>query len=382
MSSAAATASARRSSRRRWPPRVFAELAAAKPRRHFTVGIDDDLGGASLPADPSFSTEPDDVVRCVFYGLGSDGTVGANKNSAKIIGTSTPLYAQAYFVYDSKKSGSTTVSHLRFGPRPIRSSYLISRRAVRRLPPVRPAEPDGRARRRRRGRDVPARQRRTARTRSGSGCRARRRSRSSRKDLRLHVIDAKRVAREARPARARSTRCCRRASSRSQACCRRSARSARSRRRSRRRTRSAARRSSTATSAPSTSRSTRSTRSRSRPRPDAVPAATNGHVPRSPTTRPTVLRALMAGEGDLLPVSALPADGTFPLGHGPVREAEPRRGAPDLGRDALHRLREVRARLPARRDPDEGRRPRGARGRARGLPLEGVARQGPARAWR
>jgi pyruvate-ferredoxin/flavodoxin oxidoreductase len=104
---------------------VFAELAAEKPRRHFTVGIEDDVGGSSLAVDPGFRTEPDDVVRCVFYGLGSDGTVGANKNSAKIIGTSTPLHAQAYFVYDSKKSGSTTVSHLRFGPRPIHSSYLI-----------------------------------------------------------------------------------------------------------------------------------------------------------------------------------------------------------------------------------------------------------------
>ncbi len=106
---------------------VFAELDAPKPLRHFTVGIDDDVSHTSLSYDPGFSTEADDVVRCVFYGLGADGTVGANKNSAKIIGESTPLYSQAYFVYDSKKSGSTTVSHLRFGPRPIRSSYLIER---------------------------------------------------------------------------------------------------------------------------------------------------------------------------------------------------------------------------------------------------------------
>jgi pyruvate-ferredoxin/flavodoxin oxidoreductase len=104
---------------------VYAELDAAKPRRHFTVGIDDDVSHSSLTVDPGFQTEPDDVVRCVFYGLGSDGTVGANKNSAKIIGTATPLFSQGYFVIDSKKSGSTTVSHLRFGPRPIRSSYLI-----------------------------------------------------------------------------------------------------------------------------------------------------------------------------------------------------------------------------------------------------------------
>ena len=104
---------------------VYAELGAPSPLRHFTVGIDDDVSHTSLAYDPDFRTEADDVVRCVFYGLGSDGTVGANKNSAKIIGESTPLYSQAYFVYDSKKSGSTTVSHLRFGPRPIRSSYLI-----------------------------------------------------------------------------------------------------------------------------------------------------------------------------------------------------------------------------------------------------------------
>jgi pyruvate-ferredoxin/flavodoxin oxidoreductase len=106
---------------------IFAELAEPKPRRRFTVGIVDDVTRLSLKPDPSFSTERDDVVRAVFYGLGSDGTVGANKNSVKIIGESTPLYAQGYFVYDSKKSGSTTVSHLRFGSTPINSSYLIER---------------------------------------------------------------------------------------------------------------------------------------------------------------------------------------------------------------------------------------------------------------
>ena len=105
---------------------VFAELAAEHPKRHFTVGIDDDVSGMSIGYDPSFDTESSsDGRRCVFYGLGSDGTVGANKNSAKIIGESTDLFSQAYFVYDSKKSGSTTISHLRFGPHPIRSSYLI-----------------------------------------------------------------------------------------------------------------------------------------------------------------------------------------------------------------------------------------------------------------
>jgi len=106
---------------------VFDNLALETPKNHFTVGIVDDVSHTSLAYDSEFSIEPDRVVRSVFYGLGSDGTVGANKNSIKIIGEDTPNYAQGYFVYDSKKSGSVTVSHLRFGPQPIRSTYLISR---------------------------------------------------------------------------------------------------------------------------------------------------------------------------------------------------------------------------------------------------------------
>jgi pyruvate-ferredoxin/flavodoxin oxidoreductase len=106
---------------------VFDNLKQAAPKHHFTVGINDDVSHTSLPYDPEFSTEPDNVIRAMFYGLGADGTVGANKNSIKIIGEDTPNYAQGYFVYDSKKSGSMTVSHLRFGPEPIRSTYLISR---------------------------------------------------------------------------------------------------------------------------------------------------------------------------------------------------------------------------------------------------------------
>jgi pyruvate-ferredoxin/flavodoxin oxidoreductase len=105
---------------------VFDNLASPHPRNHFTIGIHDDVSCTSLPFDPEFSIEPDQVIRALFYGLGADGTVGANKNSIKIIGEETDNYAQGYFVYDSKKSGSMTVSHLRFGPRPIRSSYLIS----------------------------------------------------------------------------------------------------------------------------------------------------------------------------------------------------------------------------------------------------------------
>ena len=106
---------------------VYDELAKPVMKNHFTVGIDDDVTYTSLVYDDNFSTESDDVVRAVFFGLGSDGTVGANKNSIKIIGENTPNFAQGYFVLDSKKSGSVTVSHLRFGPRPFHSPYLISR---------------------------------------------------------------------------------------------------------------------------------------------------------------------------------------------------------------------------------------------------------------
>jgi len=106
---------------------VFDELAKARPKNHFTIGIHDDVTHTSLAWDPAFTTEDPDTVRAIFYGLGADGTVGANKNSIKIIGEETDHYAQGYFVYDSKKSGSVTISHLRFGPRTIRSTYLIDR---------------------------------------------------------------------------------------------------------------------------------------------------------------------------------------------------------------------------------------------------------------
>ena len=106
---------------------VFDNLAQPVPHNHFTIGIHDDVTHTSLAFDPNFSTEDPQTVRALFYGLGADGTVGANKNSIKIIGEDTANYAQGYFVYDSKKSGSITTSHLRFGPHPIRSCYLITR---------------------------------------------------------------------------------------------------------------------------------------------------------------------------------------------------------------------------------------------------------------
>jgi len=108
---------------------VFDELAKPKPKNHFTVGIVDDVTHLSLPYDMDLDIEPDEVRRCVFFGLGADGTVGANKNSIKIIGEETDNHAQGYFVYDSKKAGAITISHLRFGPRQIRSSYLVKQAA-------------------------------------------------------------------------------------------------------------------------------------------------------------------------------------------------------------------------------------------------------------
>ncbi len=106
---------------------IYDHLKQENLLNHFTIGIDDDVTHTSLPYDPAFNIEKGQVTRALFFGLGSDGTVGANKNSIKIIGENTSLYAQGYFVYDSKKSGSKTISHLRFGPEPIRAPYLIER---------------------------------------------------------------------------------------------------------------------------------------------------------------------------------------------------------------------------------------------------------------
>ncbi len=106
---------------------IFDELALPTPRPRFTVGITDDVSGLSLPYPADLDVEDPETVRAVFYGLGSDGTVGANKNTIKILGAREGTFAQGYFVYDSKKSGSRTVSHLRFGPKPITAPYLVSK---------------------------------------------------------------------------------------------------------------------------------------------------------------------------------------------------------------------------------------------------------------
>ena len=133
---------------------VFDELRKRQPQNHFTIGIQDDVTHTSLGYDAGFSTESAKTMRAIFYGLGSDGTVSANKNSIKIIGKGTRNYAQGYFVYDSKKAGSVTVSHLRFGPEAIRSSYLIEQRQFHCLPPVHLSGTHGRAFQSRYGSDI------------------------------------------------------------------------------------------------------------------------------------------------------------------------------------------------------------------------------------
>ena len=375
--SAAATGSPRRSSRPRWPRPCS---PSSTPRRRATTsrsGSSTTSPTLSLEVDRSFQTEADDVVRAVFYGLGSDGTVGANKNSVKIVGEQTPLYAQGYFVYDSKKSGSVTVSHLRFSPRPIGSTYLIERRRA-----SSPATSSGCSSawtcwawpRRARPSCSTAR---TAPTRSGSKLPHEVRARSS---TRASASTSSTQARSpARPGSgSASTPSCRPASSRSRTCCRPTRRSRRSRTRSRRATARAARSCSSGTTRPSTARSRACTRCASRSRSATATTGCRPCPPARPTSSQRVTAMMIAGQGDLLPVSAPARRRHVPDRHGAVREALDRGGDPDLGSRDLHRLREVRARLPARGDPDEGLRPGRARRRPGGLQVEGLALPRPA----
>ncbi len=182
---------------RRWSPGCSPSFRRDRPRRRFTIGINDDVSGTSLTYDPALDIEAPDTVRAVFFGLGSDGTVGANKNTIKILGAEADLHAQGYFVYDSKKSGSQTVSHLRFGPRPdpcrrtwsarpassaATSSACSIRSTCSAAPPGAPRCCSTAA---------------TRRTRCGTRCPGRCRSRSSPRDIEVYTIDAGRLAREA-----------------------------------------------------------------------------------------------------------------------------------------------------------------------------------------
>ena len=344
---------------------VLDELGRERPTRRFTIGIHDDVSGTSLPYDASLDIEPPETVRAVFFGLGADGTVGANKNTIKILGAEG-LHAQGYFVYDSKKSGSQTVSHLRFGPRPIRAAYLVSQatfvgchqfgmieraevldRAApgatlllnSHLPPERVWDALSR----------PVQERILA------------------ERLDLAVIDAGRIAREAGLAGG-PTRCCRPASSRCRAFSSSGWRSTGSRPRSPRRTADAALRWWSAISGPWTMRSTPCTGSRC-PRwsPTREPAPV---VPaEAPQFVRTVTAVMMAGRGDELPVSALPVDGTYPSGTTKYEK----RNISDLvaspGPAAEHPVRQLQLRLPAQRDPLTPVPARAPGRRAGGLPI-------------
>jgi pyruvate-ferredoxin/flavodoxin oxidoreductase len=177
--------------------RVRQPRQADQPKNHFTVGIVDDVTHLSLPVDDDFDIAGDDVFRGVFFGLGADGTVGANKNSIKIIGEETDNYAQGYFVYDSKKAGAVTISHLRFGPKPIRSSYLIKQgQFVACHQWVFLEKYDMLELRRRTGRDLPAQLAPTARTRSGTTCPRKVQQDIIEKKLKVYCIDATRWPRD------------------------------------------------------------------------------------------------------------------------------------------------------------------------------------------
>ena len=351
-SSAAATACRRRSSRRRWSRRCSTTSRRPSPKNHFTVGINDDVSHTSLAYDPRVRHRGADVVGCIFYGLGADGTVGANKNSIKIIGEETPGYAQGYFVYDSKKSGSRTTSHLRFGPQPIRSTYLVQRAQLRRLPPVPVPRARRHARRGGRRRGVPAQQP----LRSGRGL-----GRAAAHDAGGDHPQAASGSTSSTPTGWRPTRAWPgRINTIMQTCffaisgvlprdeaiaqdqgrdrddLRQEGQGAR--REELRGRRSHARATCTRSTLPAAATSTR----------DAA-------ADRARRTRPTfvqqVTAMMIAGRGDELPVSALPVDGTYPTGDDAVGEAQHLRHRPGLGAGALHPVRQLRDGLPARGDP-------------------------------
>ena len=311
---------------------VFDELSKAKPKNHFTVGINDDVTHTSLAYDPHFSTEDPTTVRALFYGLGADGTVGANKNSIKIIGEETDNYAQGYFVYDSKKSGSVTVSHLRFGPQPIRSTYLISQANFVACHQFTFLERLDMLKRRRAGRDVPAQQ--PVRPGRGLGPPAARRcsSRSSTRSCKFYVIDAYKVATKTGMGGRINTimQTCFFAISgvlpRDEAIAADQARHREDLRQARRGGRAEELRRRRRTPWPTCTRSRCPAAVTSTHRPAAAGARRGAR-----RSSRTSLAPIIAGDGDGLPVSAMPGRRHLPDRHHPVGEAQHRPGDPGLG---------------------------------------------------
>ena len=331
---------------------VFDELAKKSPKNHFTVGINDDVTHTSLDYDPEFSTEVPGTVRALFYGLGADGTVGANKNSIKIIGEETDNFAQGYFVYDSKKSGAITTSHLRFGPKPIHSSYLITKANfvachqfsfLERIDMLKAAEPGA-----------------TFLLNSPFGpdevwdhLPRLVQQQIIDKKLKFYVIDGYEVAKQTGMGGRINTimQTCFFAIS------------------------GVLPREEAIEAIKYAIKKTYGKRGESVVQKNyAAVDATLDHLhevkvpdkvtalfdirPPVPAAAPDfvqkVTAQIIAGEGDDLPVSAMPVDGTFPSGHGAMGEAEHRARDSGVGRGAVHPVRQVRAGVPAQRDPREG----------------------------
>ena len=360
---------------------VFDELGSTAPKNHFTIGINDDVSQHQPGFRPRRSiTEAAGVVGCLFYGLGADGTVGANKNSIKIIGEQTPGHAQGYFVYDSKKSGSRTMSHLRFGPQPIRSTVpdrsgrsFIACHQFQFLEPLDVLDDGGRRRR------VPAQQPLRRRLRSGISCPATVQQQIIDKHLRLYVIDADRVALEA-GMRGRINTIMQTCFFAISGVLPRDEAIAAHQDRDRddlwqRKGEEVVER----TSPRSTALSSICMRSRCRPRQRAheMPSAARARARAEFVRRVTAM--MIAGRGNELPVSALPVGWHLSVGDGPMGEAEHRRQRPCLEARALHPVRKLRHGVPACRDsrarlrpPVAGRRARrfrvGSAWRAAGFP--------------
>ena len=353
--------------------RVLAEAGSATPKQHFTIGITDDVSKLSLPVEEEWR-EPDDVVQAVFYGLGADGTVGANKNSVKIIGTLTDRFAQGHFVYDSKKSGAMTVSHLRFSPRPITSTYLIENAnfiACHQFGFLEKVDMLDLA-------DEGA----TFLLNSHYGpdevwdhLPATVQETIIAKKLEFYVVDGHRVAREAELGGRINTvlQTCFFALSEivpkdeAIAAIKDSIKSAYGKRGE-----IVLQRNYQAVDA-----------SLAALAKVTIPAAASSKLvlaPPVPAQAPDFVQRvtgmIIGGKGDLLPVSALPVDGTFPTDTAQWEKRSHRRGDSDLGSRYLHRLWPLCARVPARRHPHEALRPERTRERAGSVPEQGLERQG------
>ncbi len=351
---------------------VFAELGKDRPKRRFTVGINDDVSGLSLDYDASLDIEPPKTVRAVFFGLGSDGTVGANKNTIKILGSEGDLHAQGYFVYDSKKSGSQTVSHLRFGPEPINAPYLILQASFVGCHHVGLLDRDEVLDRAAPGATL------LLNTRVAPEGVWDTLSRPVQeqiidKGIELWAIDAGRIARDAGLGGRTNTvlQTCFFAISGvlepEQAIKRIKVSIAKT---YGKRGNEVVQRNQTAVD--------RSVEALHRVEVPERVTGTREPAPMVPAYAPefvkTVTATMMAGHGDQLPVSALPVDGTYPTRHHGLREAPGVRVDRGLGSGAVHPVRQLQLRLPAQRDPLPPLRAVPPRGRAGGLSLRPAQR--------